>query len=167
MVEFKNKLFWTRIISMKPCKLQGRTAGTQGGLDNRRLSQKCWWRSIRYKTPVLKKRRLNTVAFALRRSRKGWKWKYCESLCDVLGWKYKMGVKPSDSPRMGEGWCWKAMNEEQRQNEDQKWNEEQQQNELKNKIEWTTTTTTTTTIKTPSEVLPSKVPSLAVFDFSI
>ena len=26
-------------ISMKPCKLQGRTAGSQGGLDKHRLSQ--------------------------------------------------------------------------------------------------------------------------------
>ena len=28
-------------ISMKPCKLQGRTAGSQGGLDKCTLSQKC------------------------------------------------------------------------------------------------------------------------------
>ena len=47
------------------------------------------------------------------------KWKYRKSLCDELGWKYKMGVKPGDSPRKGEGWRWKAMNEEQQQNEEQ------------------------------------------------
>ena len=29
-------------ISMKPCKRQGRTADSQGGLDKRRLSQKYW-----------------------------------------------------------------------------------------------------------------------------
>ena len=28
-------------ITMKPCKLRGRTAGSQGGLDNSKLCQKC------------------------------------------------------------------------------------------------------------------------------
>ena len=33
-----------------------------------------------------------------------------ESLCNGLGWKYKMGCKnPGNSPYKGEGWCRKAM----------------------------------------------------------
>ena len=38
------------------------------------------------------------------------KWKCRESLCNGLGWKYKMGCKnPGNSPRKGEGWCQKAI----------------------------------------------------------
>ena len=43
------------VYSMKPCKLQGSTAGSQGGLDKHRLSQKCLWRSVRQKMPMGKK----------------------------------------------------------------------------------------------------------------
>ena len=80
MVEFKNESFWLwrlwiycysnkqmgRVcvsrISMKPCRLEGRTASSQGGLGKRRLSQKCRWRSVRYKTPVGKKPTQNRSA---------------------------------------------------------------------------------------------------------
>ena len=44
-------------ISMKPCKLQGRTAGSQGGLD------KC--RKISVKERKVKKSQLQTIALAV------------------------------------------------------------------------------------------------------
>ena len=52
-------------ISLKPCKPQGKTAGSQGGFDKRMLSQKRWGRSARLKTPVGKKCPLKTAALAV------------------------------------------------------------------------------------------------------
>ena len=86
--------------------------------------------------PVGKKRPLKTVALAVRRYRNGWKWKCRKLLCDVLGWKYKMGCKnPSNSPQKGERWCRKA---------NEMWMKKinkmkiQQQNEMKwrSKMKW-------------------------------
>ena len=64
----------------------------------RKVKITCWWkmptqgRSARGKNRILNK------------------WKCRNSLCDGLGWKYKMRSKNlSNSPRNGEGWCWKAM----------------------------------------------------------
>ena len=75
------------------------------------------------------------------------KWKYRESVCDGLGWKYKMGLKPGDSPWKGEGWCQKEnVNEEHRQMKNN--------NNKKMKIN-------TKTCGGSSK----QVPSLAVFDY--
>ena len=69
--------------------------------------------------PVGKKCSLKAVALAARTE---WlnKRKCCESLCDGLGWKYKMGCKnPGDSPRMRDDvekqWEEQQQNEEHRQ----------------------------------------------------
>ena len=133
-------------ISMKPCKLQGKTAGSQGLIKagcvknvgkERKVKNACWWkmptqgRSARGKNRILNK------------------WKCRNSLCDGLGWKYKMRSKNlSNSPRNGEGWCWKAMR--------------------RTTTKWRTSTNekrTTNIAKTSSEVFTSKVPSLRVFEF--
>ena len=68
-------------------------------------------KEYRVKTPMSKNRSLKTVALPVKmKNLETLKWKCCESLCDGLGWKYKMGCKnPSDSPRKGEGWRRKAM----------------------------------------------------------
>ena len=68
-------------------------------------------KEYRVKTPMGKNRSLKTVALPVKmKNLETLKWKCCESLCDGLGWKYKMGCKnPSDSPRKGEGWRRKAM----------------------------------------------------------
>ena len=97
--------------------------------------------------PVGKKCPLKAVALVARTKRLS-KWKCRESLCDVVGSKYKMGCKNSgDSTQMGEGWCRKAIEEQQQ-------NEEHQQEKM-----------TTNMTKTSEEILPSKVPSLGVCDF--
>ena len=103
----------------------------------RKVKITCWWkmptqgRSARGKNRILNK------------------WKCRNSLCDGLGWKYKMRSKNlSNSPRNGEGWCWKAMR--------------------RTTTKWRTSTNekkTTNIAKPSSEVFPSKVPSLRVFEF--
>ena len=81
-------------ISMKPCKLQGGTAGSQGeALINAGWVKNGRVKERNVKMPVGKTRPLKTVALAVRRSRESWEWKCRESVCDELGWKYKMGVK--------------------------------------------------------------------------
>ena len=52
-------------ISMKPCKLQGRTAGSQGALDKSRLCQKCQEGAEGKKMPVGKKCPLKTIALVV------------------------------------------------------------------------------------------------------
>ena len=74
-------------------------------------------------------------------------WNCLASLCDGLGWKYKMGLKTGDSPRKGEGWCQKEnVNEEH-------WQMKNNYNKMKINITKT------------SGGSPKNVPSLGVFDF--
>ena len=83
------------------------------------------------------------------------KWKCRESLCNGLGWKYKMGYKnPDNSPRKGEGWRRKAM-----RRTTTKWRTSSNEDTT---TKWITTTNIT---KISLEVFPSKVTSLELFYF--
>ena len=125
-----------------PATFKKVTAGSQGNFDKGRLCQNVG------NVPVAKKCPLKTVALALKDNGMVEKWKCRESLCVGLGWKYKMRLKPGDSPRKGEGWCWKEnVNKEH-------W---QMKNNNNNKMKIYITKT--------SGGSPKQVPSLGVFDY--
>ena len=136
-------MFWRSVwspVNFKEKLLAPREALIKAGCaknvgKERKVKSACWWR-----TPT-QGRTARTELLN--------KWKCRNSLCDGLGWKYKMGCKNlNNSPRKGEGWCWKAMR--------------------RTTTKWRTSTNekrTTNIAKTSSEVFPSKAPSLRVFEF--